>query len=176
MKNFILVLALGLAIVATIVAVGVAADVHNIKKDFVDSTAVAEMQSAQVNPEFSTVDDVLQFRYNLITDRSTDSAVIAMSEKTLVDVSTVCLKKKNKIHLHDIVNELLQNRDVYLNLPDTPPSSKPTTDSAAPGTTITPTDGSIAPPEPMSRTVSFKDTIVNGKHVLLKITAELYDK
>ena len=178
MKNFLLVLALGLAIVATIVSIGAATDAFRAEKTYVDSATVLEMCENHVNPSFSTVGEVVQFRNALIQKAAIDSVLRTMKEKVLVDVSTVCLKKKPKIHLLDISNELYEHQDVYLNLPDTPAPTNTTTmnTEAAGEITVTTTDGSKPNPTPMSRTVYYRDTTINGTPVTLKVTEETYGK
>jgi hypothetical protein len=173
MKNFALVLALGLACAALVVAIGNAADVKNIKNDFADSVTVAEMCTAQVDPVFTTAEDVLLFKQNMLVKAHTDSIIMSLPDKTLGDVSTVCLKKKNRVKLKDIVAELRDNKDVYLNLPNTPIA--PIQENAVVVETP-PNNDSVPRPKLSSKTVTHSDTIINGTKFHIKKTIEAYEK
>lgn len=95
-------------------------EVEIMVKDYADSVIFESL-----NPVFSTAEDVVIFRETLADKMKEDSIFFSLSEKTLCDVATVCIKKTGYASKRHIVEEYKAHNDVYKNLPATtdPPTN-----------------------------------------------------
>ena len=134
-----------------------------------------------VNPMFTSYSDVIECQKTLKTNAFIDSVFLAMPPSIIKNVYTVLSKKITFVQKSDIVGEFLSNRQIYDNLP--PPSPDDTTANVnqttikteektpIPGivkegtTTVTEAQPTRVEGQPAG---SYKDTIINGKHALVK--------
>lgn len=79
------------------------------------------------NPTFESADQAVVYRDLTLDGKSIDSVFNVMSDKTLFEVATVCIKRVGGATKRDIVNEYLSHTDIYNNLPQTA-SNPPTKD------------------------------------------------
>lgn len=162
MKNFLLVVALGLAVFCAIVAFATHSKVDKIEKSCLDTTTVLKLSKSE--PTFTSVNDVLQYQQESLLQMEVDSVFNQLEQKTLIDVSTVLLNKGTKCTKKAIVDEFLMNKSVYTNLPqntnnevnETPPNKADSTNSSA-----------------VYTSVQYKDTVINGNAAKAEITTRV---
>jgi hypothetical protein len=82
----------------------------------IDSLVTAKVTAA-VNPQFSSMYEIVEFRDSKIEEYSIENTFLSMPDEVLTNVSTVCMRKSLKVTMWDIVNEYKKNKDVYDNLP-----------------------------------------------------------
>lgn len=121
------------------------------EKTTVQPVVVEDVQICPFDPEFTTTEQVMEFRQQLAEDYRLDSVMLSMDEGTLLNVASVCEKRFNKFRRRQIVDEYLKNISIYKNLPN--------------HNTPTVTEGPRVTPDPPEQTVSieFTDTIIGGK-------------
>lgn len=120
------------------------------QKDSNQAVIVEDVHVCPFDPEFTTTEQVMEFRQQLAEDYKLDSVMLSMDDGTLLNVASVCEKKFNKFKRRQLVNEYLSNVNIYKNLPN-----KTTTVMEVPR--VTPD-----PPEKLV-TSEYRDTIINGK-------------
>ena len=91
-----------------------------------DSVTVSQTVDAYVNPQFTSVEEVLDFRQQMHENFTIDSIFRTMHEQVLNNVSSVLLKKSGTIDKKSIIEEYRTNSTVYDNLP-VPQQSNATT-------------------------------------------------
>lgn len=98
-------------------------EVKEIVKDYADSVVFDYL-----NPVFSTPEDVIIYREEISDKMKEDSIFFGLSEKTLRDVSTVCINKTGYASKRHVVEEYKAHKDIYSNLPATadPPATSNT--------------------------------------------------
>ena len=130
-----------------------------IDKEDVDSI-VAESVTNYINPLFSSVDEVIEFRNVTMDSELIDQAFLEMPEDVLRNVVSVCLKRDGYASKRSIIYEYRANADVYNNLP----KNQNDTSSAATDTSSV-QKGTSAGGEPYRQdSIKTKDTInLNGK-------------
>lgn len=69
------------------------------------------------NPVFESADQAVVYRDLTLDGKSVDSVFNIMSDKTLIDVATVCIKRLGNVTKKEIVNEYLSHKDIYNSLP-----------------------------------------------------------
>lgn len=107
------------------------------------------------DPEFTTTEQVMEFRQRLAEEYELDSVMLVMPENVLLNVASVCEKKMNKFKRRQLVDEYLKNKDIYNNLSNKTNAVK---------TTSTMEESRITPEPPEKLVLSeYKDTIINGK-------------
>ena len=116
MKNFLLILALSLAVIGAIVSFVGMQKVEKIETTSLDSAAIVQLLESQKNPSFTSVEQVLAYRQTLKKECFIDSVMDAMPTETLTDVITVLINKKGSATQADIVEEFRQNKQVYSHL------------------------------------------------------------
>ena len=170
MKNFLLVLALALGVIGAVVSFVGIQKTEEVEKTYVDSAAVVKLFESQMNPSFTTVEQVLAYKKAVYMRTQEDSIFNTLSPQTLTDVTTVVVNKKGSATPSDIVEEFKKNNGVYDNLhpvatEDTPPDDKV---QNAIDSTINSKVG------PMS--ITYKDTTINGRPAREKtVTSVTYE-
>ena len=146
-----------------------------VLKPAVGVEQVSDCLDSIVNPRLMTTKDVFELQNKLLVNAYMDSIFMSMDQKTLENVSSVCLKKLHVVTKDDIVGEFIKNRSIYENLPKdaNPPTevkTTTTTPTAIPGivkeetTTVT-----EAPPTRVdNQPGNYKDTVIDGKHAIIK--------
>jgi len=134
-----------------------------------------------INPNFGEFSDVINLKRDMVTTRYTDSVFLSIPDKTLKDVYTVLSKKITHVNKDDIVAEFISNRAIYENLP--PNSADEASNAESSTTSITTTEQTAIPGIVREGTTtvmeaqqtgvvdpagSYKDTVINGKHALIK--------
>lgn len=149
----------------------------SVLKPAVGVEQVAEAIDSIVNPQLYTTKDVFELQNKLLVNAYMDSVFMSIDQRTLENVSSVCLKRLHIVTKDDIVSEFLKNRSVYDNLPveNSPNNASPdTTKKETPiakveivkeeKTTVT-----EAPPTRVeSQSGNYKDTVIDGKHAIIK--------
>lgn len=82
-----------------------------------DSMYIPEQIDAYMNPSFSSTAEVQIFKQKIMDDIHVEDMFYSIPEDVMVNVATVCLKKKPRITAKDIVAEYEANRTIYDNLP-----------------------------------------------------------
>lgn len=131
-----------------------------IDKEYADSIIRESVQN-YINPLFTNVDEVVEFRSLSAEAKVIDAEFEEMPETILRNVATVCLKRDSYASKRSIIYEYRANRQVYDNLPANaePPAS--TTTEEAPKTEQKSTSAGGEPSRPDS--ASKGDTVINGK-------------
>ena len=144
----------------------------------VSKASVQACLDSIVNPVFTNVNDVFELQKQLTSNAFIDSVFMSMPPDVLKNVSTVMIKKRPHCTKDDIVGEFLQNRQIYENLPATPPDNASNanittneTKTPIPGvviketTTVTEAPPTRVESQPAN---SYKDTVINGKRALIQ--------
>lgn len=89
---------------------------HLKKEETFDSLKTVEIIKQVINPEFKTFDEVEDYRYECIKKHFHDSIFINMSDILLKDVINVCFNKYGYASKESIVQEYINNCEVYDNI------------------------------------------------------------
>lgn len=166
MKNFLLVLALSLAVIGAIVSFVGIQKVEKIETTSLDSAAIVQLLESQKNPSFTSVEQVLSYRQAIKKECFIDSVMDAMPVETLTDVVTVLINKKGGATQSDIVEEFRQNKQVYTNLHPTAAQNLPV-DNTPPNSTAQDSIDNLLQ-YVGTTSINYKDTVLNGKPVKMK--------
>lgn len=149
-----------------------------VLKPAVGVEEVADCLDSIVNPRLMTTKDVFELQNKLLVNTYIDSMFCSMDQKTLENVSTVCLKRLHVVTKDDIVSEFVKNRAVYENLPTNNPPNTATTDTikqiSSPVANIqvvkegTTTVTEAPPTRVDDQPGNYKDTVIDGKHAIIK--------
>lgn len=142
-------------------------EIEMVVQDYADSVVFERL-----NPTFCTVDDVIVYREEISDKQKEDSIFYSLSDKTLRDVATVCIKKTGCCNKRHIVEEYKAHNDVYKNLPATTDSP---TNSNMEGSGVTKVDS----PKTVILGTDYKyvtDTIDGVPRKVLYKTEKSYEK
>lgn len=142
-----------------------------IKGPQVDSAQVVDIVNDIINPEFYGVDEVIIYKDFKLAERQIDSTFTHLTDKQILDISTVILKKGIPLCVKSIYDEYMNSRDVYDNLPaeitTVPEASKDTTTAMeAPPTGVA---------NPSETSYTSKDTTIDGKRATITTKIEKYE-
>ena len=84
-----------------------------------DTICVASMVEDYLNPQFSTVNELVQFRKEVVEEYEIDSIFCSLPEATLKNVASVLIRKYGIVDKRSVVEEYRANISVYDNLPTT---------------------------------------------------------
>lgn len=93
---------------------------RSLNNDSADSTMIAERVEAIINPQFSSVDELIEFRQQTEVGYAIDSTFRVIPEDVLKNVAEVMLKKGVIITKKSVVEEYRAHNGVYDNLPVQP--------------------------------------------------------
>ena len=187
MRKFILAL-LGLVAVSivSLTAFSCRGARQHIKKELArdvnDSVFVMDMVQEYTNPLFSTTTEALSFREDVKEGARVDSIFNTIPTSTLKYVCNVCQNKYGKFRKRCIVQEYMDNREIYDNLPQqSQPTQLPPDITQQPQkeepVVLNPTEGE---PTRVGNTVSIQikhqDTIINGKPHTVETTTKTIEK
>ena len=165
MKKFVIVLAAILTVIACVTSCDKAKELVNTEEKTVETI------EEYLNPTFDDVNVLLTYRDVLSKEHQMDSVFLTLPEPVLKNVVTVLLNKYGETTREDVVNEYVKNKEIYDNLRTPPlPSTTEANDSA--DKII---NGLVQESHQKTRAVmyEFKDSIINGKKVRIKITHEI---
>ena len=165
MKKFVIVLAAILTVIACVTSCDKAKELVNTEEKTVETI------EEYLNPTFDDVNVLLTYRDVLSKEHQMDSIFLSLPEPVLKNVVTVLLNKYGETTREDVVNEYVKNKEIYDNLRTPPlPSTTEANDSA--DKII---NGLVQESHQKTRAVmyEFKDSIINGKKVRIKITHEI---
>ena len=165
MKKKVIVLAAILTVIACIASCDKAKELVNTEEKTVETI------EEYLNPTFDDVNVLLTYRDVLSKEHQMDSIFLSLPEPVLKNVVTVLLNKYGETTREDVVNEYVKNKEIYDNLRTPPlPSTTEANDSA--DKII---NGLVQESHQKTRAVmyEFKDSIINGKKVRIKITHEI---
>lgn len=134
-----------------------------------DSVMVSQSVDAYVNPQFTSVEEVLDFRQQMHENFTVDSIFRTMPEQVLNNVSSVLLKKSSTIDKKSIVEEYRANSTVYDNLP-VPQQSNATTQEIDLGSTDLGSRQNET--NVISTSYQYRTDTINGKPVKIQIKKE----
>ena len=131
-----------------------------------------------VNPILDSFDGAYELQQELASNAFIDSVYCSLDKETLKNVYTIVSKKLHYATKGDIVGEFLKNRQIYDNLPSPDNASNATSST----TTITTTEPTAIPgivkegtttvteaqPTRAVEPGNYKDTVIDGKHALIK--------
>ena len=172
MKKFLL-WCLG-TLVAAVIAIAGSTLVFNygktgsILKPAVGVEEVANALDSIVNPELYTTKDVFELQNRLTVNTYTDSVFLSMSQSTLENVASVCLKRSHSVTKEDIVSEFVKNRHIYDNLPTTSELDAITMETPPTKELANADTAKEAPPTRVEGSSNYKDTVIDGKHAIIK--------
>lgn len=136
-----------------------------------DSVLVAEQVEAIINPQFTTVQDIIEFRQRTDEGFVVDSIFRALPESVLSNVAAVLIKKDGSVDKKSIVKEYKANKGVYDNLPPAPISkteaTKDTVDLSSTDLGTRQSDKKV-----ISTSYTYRTDTVNGKPVKIQIKTE----
>ena len=135
-----------------------------------DSVLVAQQVEAIVNPQFTTVQEIVNFRQQTNEGFTVDSIFRAMPEQVLHNVAAVLIKKNGTVDKKSVVEEYRANSTVYDNLPATSLQST----NAATEVDLSATDLGSRRNESdvISTSYNYRTDTVNGKPVKIQIKKE----
>ena len=169
MKNFFI----GLAVVLGIIAAALCFTGHfklNTLDEAVntrlDSTAVLKAIDAKLVPTFTSADDIVDFRQDILEQKKCDSIFLKMPDKTLFNVASVLIKKNGSCTKKDVVQEFREHSDIYNNLP--PEADLPVQVVTAPTSQDTAR-------HVIGETTSSRDTMIEGKKIRITTTTTSYE-
>lgn len=160
---------------------------QHIKKelawDINDSVFVMDMVQEYVNPLFSTTTEALSFREDVKEGAKVDSIFNSIPTSTLKYVCNVCQNKYGKFRKRCIVQEYMDNREIYDNLPQQ--QSQPT--QLPPPVTqqqqkeepvvLNPTEGEqTRVGNTVSIQIKHQDTVIDGKPHTIETTTKTIEK
>lgn len=119
------------------------------------------------NPNFLTVNEVIEFTNRNRENAQIDSLLLSLPEPTLVNVASVVIKQCGVASKKQIYDEYNKNRSVYKNLPnqDTQQYAATNKETEVPATRVE---------EDVSTVYNTRDTVINGRKCTIqtKITYE----
>lgn len=138
---------------------------EQITQNYVDSVVTAEVLN-NVNPIFSSVEEVLVYQDEYIAELNVDSVFFALSPDVLKNVASVVIKNNGYANKKMIVQEYNYNEKVYKGLP--------TSDQDFTSTSNTPNNSERITAEtvPISTSYSYKVDTIDGKEVKVQIKEE----
>ena len=141
-----------------------------------DSAWVCSVVESIVNPEFSKVVDVLQFKENVRQSYLVDSIFLSMPDEVLKNVANVAIRKYGTATKLSIVSEYLQSPEIYNLLP--PQQEQATSPDPPKEVDKEATDlGDKPGEEVVNETQSYRIDTIDGKQVVVKVTKrESYTK
>lgn len=132
--------------------------------------SVADQVEAALNPNFTTVQEVLDFRLQQSEEASIDSAFEMIPQQILINVSSVVIKRNDFATKESIVKEYRANKAVYDNLPAN--STKSTT-NAPQDVDLSATDlGDKRNDDVFSTSYQYRTDTIKGKPVKVQIKTE----
>lgn len=117
-----------------------------------DSTSVIDSTSNRTSPTFTSVTSLLEYKKHIVAEDVADSVIQYTPNSVLENVSKVLLYRQNKFTKLDLAEEYLSKPDIY--------------------NVVTRDIGSSKPPEDNYTSISYKDSIIDGKKV--KIVTKIY--
>ena len=142
-----------------------------IKGPQVDSAQVVDIIEDYLNPEFDGIDAVLVYKDFTLAKQQIESTFIGLTDKQIVDISTVIIKKGIPLSIKSIYDEYVANKDVYDNLPAEisniviEPKDTVTVMEALPTLAVNPSETSY----------TSKDTVIDGKRATVTTKIEKYE-
>lgn len=90
---------------------------HRAQENCIDSTELFKILEDYDNPRFNTEDEAIVYLQNEKQWRVQDSVFFTLNEDVIHNICSVLAKRKIPITKFSIVNEYLDNKRVYANLP-----------------------------------------------------------
>lgn len=134
-----------------------------------DSVLVAQQVEAIVNPQFTTVQEIVDFRQQTNEGFTVDSIFRAIPEQVLNNVASVLIKKNGIVDKKSVVEEYRANRAVYDNLPAT---SQPATTTQEVDLNATDLGNKRSESDVISTSYQYRTDTINGKPVKIQIKQE----
>lgn len=140
--------------------------------DVADTLTIAEQIDVVMNPQFTTVEEVILYRHDAMENHQIDSLFESIDETTLRNVCHVLLRKNASITKKSIVEEYQANAGVYNNLP----LSKADSTSKRNEVNLNATDlgNKRNDSDIILTSYSYRTDTINGKPVKIKIKKEEY--
>ena len=173
LKQKLSMLTVGILAIAAILITSISCEKAPWSQQSDDSNyeiSVASEMDAILNPMFSSVKEIKDFRNRLVDEYNTDVCFRSMPDDVLFNVSTVCLKKNTYVTKKDIVEEYRANSDVYNNLETNGPEK---TNDAKKDTTVV--EGQQLP-APSSISYHYEIDTINGRPVKTLIELRKYEQ
>lgn len=165
-KKLVIVLAAILTVIACVTSCDKAKELVNTEEKTVETI------EEYLNPTFDDVNVLLTYRDVLSKEHQMDSIFLSLPEPVLKNVTTVLLNKYGETNQEDVVNEYVKNKEIYDNLRTPPlPSTNETNDST--DKIINGLVRESGAQKTRAVMYEFKDSIINGKKVRIKITHEI---
>lgn len=118
----------------------------------VDSAQVVEIVNQIIQPEFTTVDELMDFRAGKFENLKNEEILLSLPDETVEQIATVSIKTLGYVSLESLAMEYTAHQDVYDNLPVKDKDDSDTNDEEV---------------IPIIQE-QFVDTVIDGKHVHLK--------
>lgn len=141
---------------------------HSDNYDTADTTLIAQQVEAIVNPEFTTVEEVIQFRHQTDQGFVIDSIFRSIPEQVLANVATVIIKKHGTLTKKTIAEEYRANMSVYDNLP----TSTTALNQQPKEVDLSSTDLGNRRDSVIATSYSYRTDTINGKPVKIQIKKE----
>lgn len=139
----------------------------------IDSALVSQCIYDYFNPEFTSVEEVLDFQYGIQEDAEIDSFMGTISPDKLSNIASVLFKRGERVTIRTLLREYQCNKDVYDNLPisNTPARDSIKTDNKA---MEEPPTG-VGKNSTKQRSINYKDTTIDGKKCLIETKISEYE-
>lgn len=143
-----------------------------IKGPSVDSAQVVDIVRDIINPEFGGVDEVLIYKDFKLSDKEVESTFLGLTDKQLLNISTVILNKGLPLSVKSIYDEYCNGKDIYDNLP-----GEISATVTEPADTTEATEAPQATPvaNPSETSYTSKDTIIDGHRATITTKIEKYE-
>lgn len=135
-----------------------------------DSVLVAQQVEAIVNPQFTTVQEVVNFRQQTNEGFTIDSIFSAIPEQVLNNVASVLIKKNGIVDKKSIVKEYQANSAIYDNLPASTQQPANTTQNV--DLNATDLGNRCSNSDVISTSYQYRTDTVNGRPVKIQIKKE----
>lgn len=135
-----------------------------------DSVLVAQQVEAIVNPQFTTVQEIVDFRQQTNEGFTIDSIFRAIPEQVLHNVASVLIKKNGTVDKKSIVEEYRANSAVYDNLPAT--TQQPANTTQEVDLNATDLGNRRSESDVISTSYQYRTDTINGKPVKIQIKKE----
>lgn len=139
----------------------------------IDSALVSQCIYDYFNPEFTSVEEVLDFQYGIREDAEIDSFIRTTSSDKLSNIASVLFKRGERVTIRTLLREYQCNKNVYDNLPtsNTPAQDSIKTDNKA---MEEPPTG-VGKSSTKQKSISYKDTTIDGKRCLMETKISEYE-
>lgn len=141
-----------------------------------DSTLVAKCVYDYFNPEFNSIDDVVEYQTGIIEDEKADSFFVSIGVDKLKTIAGVLFKRGEVVTIRRLYNEYSSNKAVYDNLPTPDVKYEDVVpDKATQTATEEQPTGVDKQSSIKQKSITYKDTTIDGKKYQIETKLSAYE-